>query len=141
MKKNQIVIIFTIVVMILTAGCTGNAKETIKPFCGNWKCQDTALETEEYYTGYMELYVKENGKFSIFDAEAGNPSISGKIEIDSDNRMTLFCDDENDFDPPATWEEMETTQQIGYCFVDDQTLELTYTDGTYTSTLVFERDS
>lgn len=138
-------------VLLVVAGCVamactamdsaGTAQSALRPFCGEWDCRETAVENTEYYTGYMELYVQEDGTFSIYDAEAGNPGIEGTMQIESENTLTLHCDDSEEFEPPATWENMQKTQQIAYQFVDDNTLELIYKDDQQKSTLVFDRDN
>lgn len=48
--------------------------------------------------GRYKDYGKEDGSFSIYDAEAGNPGICGKMKIDSEDTITLICDDNEDFD-------------------------------------------
>ena len=60
-------------------------------FVGEWRCGETLLETDECYSGYLALRVEEDGEFSMYDEEAGNPGISGLMEYSSDNegRFTL----------------------------------------------------
>ena len=140
LRKFNIQAGILMIMILLAAGSTGcGSDRKIEPFCGEWNCQENAVGNDEIYTGYMELDVQEDGSFSIFDAEAGNPGITGKMKIDSDDALTLYCDDNVDFDPPATWETMDKTQQIQYVFSDENTLQLTCANGKEKSTLIFER--
>ena len=52
--------------------------------------------------------------------------------IKKDDTLTLQCDHHDDFDPPASWESMKTTETIQYYFKNNK-LYLKYTN----STLVF----
>ena len=140
MKQYLKRIVLVTSLMAAITGCAGTAPEAVKPFLGEWNCQENASGSDEIYTGYMELDVHKDGSFSIFDAEAGNPGITGKLEIDSEDQLTLYCDDNADFDPPATWETMDKIQKIQYAFSDADTLQLTYGKGKEKSTLIFERE-
>lgn len=65
--------------------------QRLASFVGEWRCGETLLETDECYSGYLALRVEEDGEFSMYDEEAGNPGISGLMEYSSDNegRFTL----------------------------------------------------
>lgn len=69
--------------------------------------------------------------FNMYDAEASNPVIRGKM-IKKDDTLTLQCDHLDDFDPPASWKSMKTTETIQYYFKNNK-LYLKYNN----STLVF----
>lgn len=109
----------------------------LKPFIGEWKCGETPLEYEDYYTGFLTLRIQEEGTFSMYDVEAGNPGISGEIEILSDTELVLNCNAEDDFDPPPTWENMNEEQTITYKFASEYELHMMFENDGNISTLVF----
>ena len=86
---------------------------------GTWTCEKSPLE------------IDKDLSFNIYDAEAGNPVIRGKM-IKKDDTLTLQCDHLDDFDPPASWKSMKTTETIHYYFKNNK-LYLKYNN----STLVF----
>lgn len=135
-KKILYILIFCCILMI--TGCTHESKAAEK-LQGEWHCAATPPNNQNIYTGYMKMKVDKDGSFTIYDAEAGNPGIEGKIKVDSDTDLTLDCEESDDFDPPATWETMRKRQKIVYSFKDNNTLQLTYVKGSYQSVLVFKR--
>lgn len=106
-------------------------------FVGEWLCEDHPVENEDYYTGFIMMYIQENASFRMTDVEAGNPVISGDLEFISDSNLILKCNVEDDFDPPPTWQSMNEEQEIEYSFTEDGKLHMTYKEGEVTSTLVF----
>lgn len=108
---------------------------------GDWQCQEKP-EQEEYsdiYVGYIFLCIEDDGSFSMYDAEAGNPGISGTLTINFDGTMTLDCSDSKEFDPPTSWGDMKKVQDVTYEYNGD-VLKLTFDNGKDTpSTLIFER--
>ena len=104
---------------------------------GEWKCENHPLNNEAYYTGFIMLYIQEDGSFRMYDAEAGNPVISGDLECLSDKVLVLKCSTEDDFDPPPTWQSMKEEQEIAYSFAEDGKLHMTYKEEENASTLVF----
>ena len=89
------------------------------------------MENKDIYTAYLTLEIDKDLSFNMYDAEAGNPVIRGKM-IKKDDTLTLQCDHLDDFDPPASWESMKTTETIQYYFKNNK-LYLKYNN----STLVF----
>ena len=87
------------------------------------------------------VYIIENedGSFSMYDAEAGNPGIKGTLQIVSENELQLNCNTEDDFDPPVTWGDMEETQKLTYEFVTDKELRVSFVYEDGKSTLVFTK--
>ena len=75
----------------------------------------------------------------MYDAESGNPGITGDIQIISDQELRLYCNVEDDFDPPVTWESMEKTQVAVYEFITDKELRVTLVSEEWSSTLVFTK--
>lgn len=98
---------------------------------GTWKCEKSPLENKDIYTAYLTLDIDKDLSFNMYDAEAGNPVIRGKM-IKKDDTLTLQCDHLDDFDPPASWEFMKATETIQYYFKNNK-LYLKYNN----STLVF----
>lgn len=98
---------------------------------GTWRCEKSPLENKDIYTAYLTLEIDKDLSFNMYDAEAGNPVIRGKM-IKKDDTLTLQCDHLDDFDPPASWESMKATETIHYYFKNNK-LYLKYNN----STLVF----
>ena len=138
MKKHCIQIIcFVLCIFSLVACGKQNVNSHVEAFVGSWSCAESPIEHEDYYTGFIMLYIEEDGSFRMTDVEAGNPVISGKIEVVSDTELVLKCDTEDDFDPPPTWTSMEEEQVVVYSFAEDGALHLSYESEEGTSTLVF----
>ena len=134
--KTMILLLFCII-MITACGKTKAEKTDVDLFTGEWKCADHPLENESYYTGFLMMYIQEDGSFRMIDAEAGNPVISGRIEFLSDKELVLKCSIEDDFDPPPTWQSMNEEQEITYRITEDGELRMTYKEGEAAATLVF----
>ena len=93
-------------------GCASEASSSsIDKLEGQWNCDEMASDGTTY-TDFYQLDIRENNEFSLYDAEAGNPGISGTITdctISSDEgdnahgTITVSFNDE-DFDPPACWD-------------------------------------
>ena len=76
MKRKMIYTVSMLLILItLLAGCA-SAPEALE---GSWSCDETASDGETY-TGFYALEVQKNGSFSMYDREAGNPGISGKMK-------------------------------------------------------------
>ena len=141
MKKREFSLLL-VLVMITAVLCACGKKEVIdpgllKPFVGEWHCENAALEHESYYTGYLAMNIQEDGTFRMYDVEAGNPVISGDLKIVSDSELVLVCNTDEDFDPPVTWEDMSEEQTISYKFVSEKELHMTFENDGNPSTLVF----
>ena len=140
MKNRNIkaIIILLLCVMMITACGQKRAEDGNMDFLiGEWKCEENPLENEAYYTGFIVLNIREDGSFRMYDAEAGNPVISGNLECLSEQCLVLKCSMEDDFDPPPTWQSMEEEQEIAYSIAEDGKLHMTYKEGETASTLVF----
>lgn len=132
-------IIMVLVCIALLCAC-GKKEESLASnpeFIGKWQCAESPLEHPDYYTGYLMWSINEDGSFSIYDAEAGNPGIAGKLQIISDKELQLNCNTEDDFDPPVTWEDIEETQIVTYEFVKENEIHVTFVSEEGNSTLVF----
>ena len=140
MKKksvNAIIIVLICMIMITACGQKSTAEANMELLFGEWKCEDHPLENEAYYTGFITMYIQEDGSFRMSDAEAGNPVISGSLEFLSDKVLMLKCSTEEDFDPPPTWQSMSEEQEITYSLSEDGKLHLTYKAEGAATTLVF----
>lgn len=141
MNRNVIKLFVSVVMIMTIVSACGKQKAVdpslLKPFVGEWQCEETPLEHEDYYTGFLTLRIQEEGTFSMYDAEAGNPGISGEMEILSDTELVLNCNAEDDFDPPPTWENMSEEQTITYKFVSEYELHMVFENDGNVSTLVF----
>ena len=140
MKKIKILVVLMLCVIILGAcGKNDTGLESNPKFVGSWQCADAPLEHPDYYTGDLVWAVNEDGSFSMYDAEAGNPGIKGTLQIVSENELQLNCNTEDDFDPPVTWGDMEETQKLTYEFVTDKELRASFVYEDGKSTLVFTK--
>ena len=140
MKKksvNAIIIVLLCIIMITACGQKSTAEANMELLFGEWKCEDHPLENEAYYTGFITMYIQEDGSFRMSDAEAGNPVISGSLEFLSDKVLMLKCSTEEDFDPPPTWQSMNEEQEIMYSLTEEGKLHLTFKEEDAASTLVF----
>ena len=129
-------------------GCGTSEKEKLpgtedaallKPFLGSWQCEETPLERDDIYTGYLHLEVQDDSSYSMYDIEAGNPGIEGTLEIQTEDTMVMLIHKTVDTDLPGGWETMSMDQQLTYRFTEDGKLEMSLTDGEETVTLVFVR--
>ena len=152
MNKRKLAICICGLVLVLTVGILwpGESrevnKEALKPFVGEWDCQESPLEergSEDYtYVGYFDLRVEEDGSFSMYDAEAGNPGISGMMYPETDGSVQLDCDTD-DFDPPFCWTGIKKDSILQASFGEENGIEVLYLAYTNEAgevyTLVFER--
>ena len=129
-------------------GCGTSEKEKLpgtedaallKPFLGSWQCEETPLERDDIYTGYLHLEVQDDSSYSMYDIEAGNPGIEGTLEIQTEDTMVIHIHETVDPPPPGGWETMSMDQQLTYRFTEDGKLEMSLADDEGTVTLVFVR--
>ena len=140
MENRSIKAIIILLVCVMMSAACGQKRvedENMDFLIGEWKCEENPLENEAYYTGFIVLNIQEDGSFRMYDAEAGNPVISGDLECLSDKVLVLKCSTEDDFDPPPTWQSMQEEQEIAYSFAEDGKLHMTYKEEENASTLVF----
>lgn len=147
--KKIFCIALCIIAVLACCGC-GETKEVNKdalsPFVGKWDCQESTLEErgdEGYlYVGYFTLRVEEDGSFSMYDGEAGNPGMSGMLYPEDDGTVYLDCD-KDDFDPPFSWNGISTKETLNYQIVNEDGMDVLYLTFTVengtASTLVFDR--
>ena len=137
MKKLKIA--FAIFMCVtLFSGCTDQKqKKYIKTFTGEWNCKESPLESKDIYSGYIVMDIQKNGEFTMYDAEAGNPVIKGKMESVTKDHITLNCSKDEDFDPPAGWKNMQKKERIRYNQKGTNKLYFIYGEGKNKVTLVF----
>lgn len=108
--------------IVIMTGC-GSAPEALE---GSWSCDETASDGETY-TGFYALEVQKNGSFSMYDREAGNPGISGKMKDAGED--TIACSfDTDDFDPPACWDDLKEKDTLQYEASGNDKIKLGYGD-------------
>jgi hypothetical protein len=104
---------------------SNSTKSIPEEFVGSWSCEDYASD-KETNTGFYAMYIKKNGKFSIYDQEAGNPGISGKMK--NDTGSSVDCEfDMGDFDVPYCWELDSPNDTLMY-EIEGDTLKLGHND-------------
>ena len=154
-KKNEkktacrtVLFIICLVGMIFClTGCGASEKKLpgtedaalLKPFLGGWQCEETPLERQDIYTGYLHLEVQDDSSYSMYDIEAGNPGIEGTLEIQTEDTMVIHIHETVDTDLPGGWETMSMDQPLTYRFTEDGKLEMSLADDEGTVTLVFVR--
>ncbi len=154
-KKNEkktacrtVLFIICLVGMIFClTGCGASEKKLpgtedaalLKPFLGSWQCEETPMERDDIYTGYLHLEVQDDSSYSMYDIEAGNPGIEGTLEIQTEDTMVIHIHETVDTDLPNGWETMSMDQPLTYRFTEDGKLEMSLADGEETVTLVFGR--
>lgn len=111
---------------------TNTSKVTIESFEGNWEASGYALGKSEY-TAYLVMRVKADGSFSIYDQEAGNPGISGKMTVVDDETIKFECG-ADDFDSP--WPDLQLTDELEYHFYNENQVRITYKD----KSIVFSKE-
>ena len=149
MKKYLVFICTLILSVFLLCGCGEKPvldQEALQPFVGKWDCRERPLEDEGkddyYYVGYFTLRVEEDGIFSMYDGEAGNPGIEGEMYPKEDGTVLLHCGTD-DFDPPFCWSGIENVSSLQFAFKEENgtaVLHLSYTnEENQNYTLVFDR--
>ena len=102
--KRIISILLTLAIIItlfMISSCRSFRAGAPDGFAGQWKCEDLASDGETD-TSFYEMTIEEDGHFSIYDAAAGNPGISGLMGNDSGSTVDCIFD-EDDFDVPFCW--------------------------------------
>ena len=91
-----------LLILTLSVACGSFKAGAPDSITGNWTCEEYASDGETD-TGFYEMYIKKDGTFSLYDAGAGNPGISGKMGNGTEN--TVECRfNTDDFDPPFCWD-------------------------------------
>ena len=127
MRKSKLISLLSIIVILMMCMCSCGAQIN-SSLVGEWSCgkEDS---TNSIYTGCYVLIIGENGDFDMYDEEAGNPGIAGKItECDGEEDGTITVKfGTDDFDPPATWE-LDETDTLQYQVINDESFKLGYND-------------
>lgn len=139
MKKIKILLILFTCTILFSSCKNQEQKKLLNNLSGEWKCEESPLELKDIYSGYLTMRVEKSGKFTIYDAEAGNPGIKGRMESVTKDQIILNCSKDEDFDPPSGWDKMKKKQKIHYKIKDKQRLYLVYGKGKDKVTLVFHK--
>lgn len=125
-RQKSIIISALILMMALVFTSCGSFQAGVPDgFTGHWKCEAIASDGETD-TSFYEMTIEENGHFSMYDAAAGNPGISG--EMGNDTGSTIECRfDMDDFDVPFCWTIDSSKATLDYELSDD-TLKLGHND-------------
>ncbi len=120
MKALKLFLLMSLTVLL--SACADNSEplpeqneELLKPFIKEWYCDEHTVEDEESHTGYLALYVLEDGTMSMYDT-SGNPGIEGEFIVADEDTVIYNCTNEVDFDPPFEWGEMKKQQELSYRF-------------------------
>lgn len=140
MKKSKIIIVFMVFVIALSVFCACESEMPNKhnKLVGDWYCEETPANNSNLDTSFLNLYVENDGTFSIYDSQNAKIGIFGKMEFISDTQIKLVCEGEA-FNPPPGWESMSKTQVVDYSQPDDYMISLTYQNGSEEITLVFHK--
>ena len=128
MKTKHITIAFIMVCMLLVltvAGC-GNKYNAPAGIVGTWDCEEYA-SNQETYTGDYVLTVGEDGSFNLYDAQTGEPGISGYMYCDDTGNLgiiNLECDEES-FNPPECWN-LSKQARVRYKVLGEDKIRLGY---------------
>ncbi len=120
--KKLLGIVFCLILLCACSSCGKEVdKEALANFVGSWDCQESTreqMDDEDYiYVGYLQLDVEEDGSFSLYDVEAGNPALSGVMYPDHEQAYgTVLLDCKGEFDPPVVWAGMEKDVVLDYRF-------------------------
>lgn len=79
---------------------------------GLWDCDEYASDGKTD-TSFYELRIEEDGSFSLYDAAAGNPGISGQMGNDTGSRIECRFDTD-DFDVPYCWDVRSSRDTLEY---------------------------
>ncbi len=145
-KKRRVVIaviLFIPLVLGMTCSvlCIRNAADSrLQEITGEWECAEALLEDAESYTGYLNLEMEDDGWFSLYDGEAGNPGIAGWVTRIGTDQLLLICTNYTECDPPPGWWEMKPVEKIMFR-LEEGTLFLQYEAQEETATLTFSKDT
>ncbi len=113
------------VLLVVVCGCGSFHAGVPDAFVGQWTCEELASDGKTD-TGFYELYIEEDGFFSLYDAAAGNPGISGQMGNDTGSRIECRFDTD-DFDVPYCWDIKSAKDVLEYELNAD-TLKLGHND-------------
>ena len=94
-------------------------------FVGRWQCEELASDGKTD-TSFYSMYIKRNGYFSIYDAGAGNPGISGYMKNNTGSSVDCSLDTD-DMDVPYCWT-IDTTETTLAYEINGDTLKFGHND-------------
>ena len=104
---------------------------------GEWQGEEMSLDGKRY-TGFYAFDIEKNGEFSLYDAEAGNPGVEGKINQYDRESLKIKTRSEADFDVPAEWSGLNHSDTLLY-EIKGEKLYMSYKDKQEKHTLVFTK--
>lgn len=102
--------IYILIVTLILFGC----QKQESSLYGEWKC---VTKDNTFYA----LTIDEDGYFSLYDIEAGNPGLQGHVKVGSSTLECVF--DMDDFDPPKEWNTLKQKDILSYKLNQDLKLE------------------
>lgn len=116
-KKKLMIPALILMIAIILSACGSFQAGVPDGFAGQWKCEDTASDGETD-TSFYEMTIEKTGQFSLYDAAAGNPGISG--EMGNDTGSSIECRfNMDDFDVPFCWTIDSSKDSLDYELSDD----------------------
>ena len=140
MKMKSILMVLT---CLFLYGCQPGGKEGSNEssapveLIGEWHGEEMSLDGNRY-TGFYAFDIEKNGEFSLYDAEAGNPGIEGKINQYDGESLKMKTRSEADFDVPAEWSGLNHSDTLLY-EIKGEKLYMSYKDKQDKHTLVFSK--
>lgn len=121
MKKTiaLITILALLAVPLFTVTSFGSS-QTPEKLRHSWTCGKYASD-HKTLTSFYSLKIDKK-TFKLYDAEAGNPGIAGKMSLASKGKLRITCNSE-DFDPPACWK-LKTKDTLNYRIKSNDKIKL-----------------
>ncbi|MGN0352975.1 MAG: hypothetical protein ACI4ES_15120 [Roseburia sp.] len=114
-KRQAIFVGSTILWLMVLRCCLSEKKQPPVGLVGEWACEELASDGETA-TEFYFLRIEENGEFSLYDRDAGNPGISGTMNCEDPEAekgvVEITCDTD-DFDPPICWD-IDVSDELDY---------------------------
>lgn len=134
MKKGLVIFFLIVIAMTIMPACGSRSSAKIDAAALNsivGEYQAVAVEDEDNFVGgwwhlsIRDEYSEEGSDFSIYDNEAGNPGVEGKI-VKLDDSSIVIEINPNYYDelPSGNWNDSGDTLEMTYVKTDDG-IELT----------------
>lgn len=134
MKKTCVILLSIIMAFTVLTACGTNTTDNVDVAALNnvvGEYQAVAVEDEDNFVGgwwhlsIRDEYSEEGSDFSIYDNEAGNPGVEGKIvKLDDSSIVIEINPDYYDELPSGNWNDSGDTLEMTYVKTDDG-IELT----------------
>lgn len=117
--------LFAVTLLVTVSACKSFQAGVPDGLVGTWACESLASDGTTD-TSFYELRIEEGGSFSLYDAGAGNPGISGQMGNDTGSKIECRFDTD-DFDVPYCWDIKSAKDVLEY-ELDADTLKLGHND-------------